>query len=118
MVGVALGTAIPLLANQLIFTPFYTCRVVGLEVRRFYAALLRAAVVTGGFLWILWMGVVRYGVPPTYPAILAVSGVAAVAYFPLGFYVVLGAEERALVLNLLSGLWPFGSRAAAGRIER
>jgi O-antigen/teichoic acid export membrane protein len=118
MAGVALGTAIPLLANQLIFTPFYTCRVVGLDVRRFYVPLVRVAVVTGGFLWILWIGVVRYGVPPTYPAILAVSGVAALAYFPLGFYVVLDGEERALVLNLLSGLWPFGTRASVGSIDR
>jgi O-antigen/teichoic acid export membrane protein len=118
MVGVAFGTAIPLLANQLFFTPFYTCRVVGLEMRRFYAPLVRAAVVTGGFLWVVWMGVVRYRVPPTYPAILAVSGVAAVAYLPLALYVILGAEERALVFNLLFGLWPFGSRAAAGSIER
>jgi O-antigen/teichoic acid export membrane protein len=118
MVGVALGTAIPLLANQLFFTPFYTCRVVGLEVRRFYGPLVRAAVVTGGFLWVVWMGVVHYGVSPTYPAILAVSGIVTIAYLPLALYVILGAEERALVVNLLSGLWPFGSRADAGSIGR
>jgi O-antigen/teichoic acid export membrane protein len=113
MVGVAIGTAIPLAVNQLLYTPWYTCRVLGLDLRRFYAPIVRAAIVTGGFLVAVRAVMSWFVVPPTYWAIVTVSGVATVGYVPLAFYGIFGPEERATVWRMIGAPQGRGGKRAS-----
>jgi O-antigen/teichoic acid export membrane protein len=101
MVGVAVGTAIPLAINKLLFTPYYTCRVVDLALWRFYVPILKTALVTGIFLLLLRTAVAHFSVPATYAGILLVLCVSVPAYLPVAFYGVLNAGERVMLRGLL-----------------
>jgi O-antigen/teichoic acid export membrane protein len=107
MVGVAIGTLIPLAVNSLLFTPVYTCRVVDLALWRFYAPIARTALVTGGFLLLVLAAVVYFRVPAAYPGIFFVLCVAVPLYLPVAFFGILTSGERivarGLVLRLFSG---------------
>ena len=101
MIGVAVGTAIPLAINKLLFTPLYTCRVVGLAPWRFYAPILRTAALTAAFLLLVHLGYLRWGGGATYSGILAVLCTAVPAYLPVALYGILTREERSVLRRLV-----------------
>lgn len=101
MVGVAVGTAIPLAVNKLLFTPYYTSRVVGVPLRQFYAPIVRAASVTAGVLLLVWAAVAAFHVAATYSSIVLVSCLAVATYVPVAFYGILTADERVTACRLV-----------------
>lgn len=107
ILGVALGTAIPMMANRLIIVPIYTCRNLGLSLVRYYltiAPICLAILVYLG-LWYRfgagWLAVADYS--SIVSAIVAIS----LVYLAIAPFIALTGQER-------HALWK-GVSAAIGR---
>lgn len=99
LIGVALGTTIPLLVNKLVFVPLYTCRVAGLQPRRFYMSIMPAAAVCSSVAGALYLAVHFVVTPPSYAGIALAATAPVIPLLLLSFVFLLTGEERALLLR-------------------
>jgi O-antigen/teichoic acid export membrane protein len=113
MVGVSLGTAIPLLVTNLIFHPWYVCRSLGLELRIYFRELLRAVLIaTAGQipLWLYVQSVAELS--------LAKMLLVAMCYYPLCIALlyrgILADSDRKRIVSAVPALRWLQLRSTAG----
>jgi O-antigen/teichoic acid export membrane protein len=98
IVGVAMGTALPIFLMRLVVQPIYTCRVIALPLWRYAAeqarALLPAAIFTAAF-----YGLIRGHIRPDYAVIAGWALLQSAAYLPLVWFTTFSSDERATVLS-------------------
>jgi O-antigen/teichoic acid export membrane protein len=102
MIGVALGTAIPMILMKLFIQPVYVCRHVGLSLREYYFGIfgratgftLLAVVIPAFFLY----DTVAH---PNLMVIGALVGAQVVIAVTAGYFTVFGKEERRAILASL-----------------
>jgi len=113
IVGVALGTAIPMTLTSLFALPWYVCKVTGQDRRRYIFDILRHMALGLAFLalgTIPGWWVVKAG----YPQLIATFLIQTIIFFPLAARFGFTREERASVIGAVSksvpGLRTFLSR--------
>lgn len=101
IVGVAIGTAVPMLFFRVFVIPRYVGRFIGLTMWRYYQNLLLVVLFTSAYL--VLVALVSHPVleVPSYPAIMAVGALAASAYVMAIPFVAFDSAERAFLLGLL-----------------
>jgi membrane protein EpsK len=106
MYGVAAASAVMLTAKNLVFTPFYAARILGLGYKTFYREILPVIASTIGLTLMGWW--LAHDQPlRTWPGLgLAAIGLSA-AFFAGAHYFVLTREERSDVLRRIRSLRTF-----------
>ena len=103
IVGVALGTAIPLLCVRLFVIPPFVAHFIGLPTRHYYRNLVPVAVFTVTYLAAVHFLAQSFLDKPSYAAIVAVGILATPLYVLAAPFIVLDARERSLVMGLIPG---------------
>jgi O-antigen/teichoic acid export membrane protein len=97
MLGVALGTLIPLVITRLFIMPFYLAKCVGLQLGKYYSIILGVAGATALYLFAFQLAAKDFIVVPHY-AYIVLSCLAAVpAYLVIVFLLFLDASEKVLL---------------------
>jgi O-antigen/teichoic acid export membrane protein len=113
MVGVSLGTAIPLLVTNLLFQPWYVCRSLDLELRTYFRELLRSALIAAVGQVPLFLFLQRLAEPS--PAVMLLI---AVCYYPLCLALLFGGNfaerDRKRIANAVALRWPQPRSVASG----
>lgn len=101
IVGVALGTALPLLFFRLFVIPYYVGRFIGLPVWRYYRNLVPVTLFTGAYLALFWFSVHPLLEVPSY-FVIVVSGIVGTLGYIVGIpFVAFDAAERVYMVALL-----------------
>ncbi len=109
IIGVALGTAVPMILVRLLLQPYYTCRVMNIGSREYLAMFLGNCGRTFAALVAPVTLAVAYR-PTSYPQIVLAAVAASCLYLPVVWLLLFTPQERAR----LRGLGPvFGNRAEA-----
>jgi len=89
LIGVALGTAIPMVIIKLFVQPVYTCRVIKLSIKKYYLEVLGPAILNSGVILILLWFMVKNLITADYFKLSALISVVFVMFtlcvFFLGF---------------------------------
>lgn len=106
VVGVALGTAIPLVIARLFVQPVYVCRNIGLRLRDYYVGILGRATILPVIAILLPAFALNRLVPnPNLPEIAALVAFQATIAAIAALIIVFGRQERGTILtSLLSAL--------------
>jgi O-antigen/teichoic acid export membrane protein len=102
IVGVALGTAIPLLFFRIVVIPMYIGRFIGLPTWRYYQNLVPVMAFTVAYLAIAALLSRPFLAVPSYPMVIAVAFLATPLYLITVPFVAFDLEER----RYLTGLFP------------
>jgi len=100
ILGVAIGTAIPLIVSRLFLLPLYTCRCIGLPITQYYSNLFVTTLFTITYLGLFYM-LAKDIIIPQYMAIVVASLSALPVYFFCIFFVSFNRSERILLRSLL-----------------
>lgn len=98
MVGVALGTAIPMLITKLLVQPWYVCRVAEIPVAQYGRLVARTLAINVVALFV--PAYVASFATPSYQSLVVCGIVSALAYAPVAAFA-LSAEERSVVLRAI-----------------
>jgi O-antigen/teichoic acid export membrane protein len=99
LIGVALGTAIPMIFFRGIVAVPMTARLTGMAIAPIGRAVLRSFAVGGVLMLVIGLLIHEGQLPPNYLVIILVSLGAAVLYFPLMFRLAYGPDERRLLVS-------------------
>lgn len=94
IIGVAVGTAVPMILIKLLVQPVYTCRLIGLSVRKYYLEILVSILLkSSAILAIFWVVTHSFIIPDYFRlSILAICEI--VLFMGLVFFVGFKASER------------------------
>jgi len=114
LIGVALGTTIPMLVTKLVIQPWYTLRIIGIPVKDYFVlSFLRPLLTTGIFL-VVFLLVLDERHTRDFVSLILLVTIQAATFLLLGFFLALDADERRLLLrrfhgvvNALTGKQPF-----------
>lgn len=98
MIGVALGTAIPMLIARMIAVPIYTSKVLGISLKKYYFALLYNLLQGAALMYVLNLIFKTY-IAPSYPSILLVGSVITILYSFGIFHIGLLKDEKKMILK-------------------
>ena len=99
MLGVALGTAIPMIAIRLAIQPVYACRTIGVSIGRFYINTVGAcSAIAFAALLPVWLAA-RPFAAPEYPVLLALAAAHTLVYGLCVFLFGFSRKERAYLLD-------------------
>lgn len=101
LIGVAIGTAIPLVISRALVIPYLTTRALAVSPWRYYQNLAPAVTFAAVFLLAVAWITRDLRMPPSYLTIATVSLVASPLYLVGAFYAVLNADERSFVASVL-----------------
>lgn len=103
LIGVALGTAIPMLIIKLFVQPIYTCRVINLSIKKYYFNVLMPTVLNSGVVLIVFWAIVRNFISADYFNLAALISVIVVLFtaciFFLGFNLLERNHFKRLIFN-------------------
>jgi hypothetical protein len=108
IIGVALGTTVPMLGVRLLLQPRYTCKVMGIEPREYWSMF-------GGNSWrtcvalAIPVGLAVAYKPVSYPQLGVAVTLAALTYGSTAWFLLFTPEER----TKLATLWPASQKASA-----
>jgi O-antigen/teichoic acid export membrane protein len=101
IIGVALGTAIPMLIARMIALPVYTSKVLGVSLKQYYFTLLYNLLQGIALMYVLNL-IFKTHITPSYPSILLIGGVITVLYLIGIFYIGLSKNEKDVILKNLN----------------
>ena len=96
LVGVALGTAIPMIVLEGLVLPWVACSAISFPIRR-YVTQIAARWLAGALLLLPLAWLVARFEWSGWAGFAAKVSIVAIAYAPIGWFVILGPEERAMV---------------------
>jgi len=100
ILGVAIGTAIPLIISRLFILPLYTCRCIGLPLTQYYSNLFVTTLFTIIYLGLFYM-LVKDIIIPQYMTIVVACLSAVPIYLFSILFVSFNRSERILLRSLL-----------------
>jgi O-antigen/teichoic acid export membrane protein len=101
LVGVALGTTIPLVVSRLVIIPRLTCRCIGLPLGTYYGSIGPVLAFTGCFVGIVYLMSENLLMIRGYAGMGVLALASAVVYGPCIAYLAFGKTERALLWDAL-----------------
>ncbi len=96
IVGVALGTAIPMILVKLLVQPIYTCRVAGVSYLRYMRQMGRTLAASSAALILPYFVTLRI-IAPDYKVLVAIGAVSALLYAPTAWMLAFSPEERRML---------------------
>jgi len=102
IIGVAVGTLVPMLLSNLIAIPWYTCRVIGLSLGRFYREGLLTPCIPACLFGALLYGASRMVKMDSWTEFAAVLAVCLAGYVFAAWHLCMSRDERARRLRELS----------------
>lgn len=102
IIGVAVGTLVPMLLSNLIAIPWYTCRVIGLPMGRFYREGLLAPCVPACLLGVFLYAASRMVKLESWTEFTAVVAVCLTGYVFAAWHLCMSRQERATRFKELS----------------
>lgn len=101
LVGVAVGTAVPLVLSRAVVIPRLTMQALQLPLWNYYRNLAPAVLFAGAFVGATAWVTAGHLAPPSYLTIVLIAAIASPIYVLGAFYVVFDATERAFVAGVL-----------------
>ncbi len=101
ILGVAIGTAIPLLISRLFVLPLYTCRFIDLPLRKYYSNILITIFFTISYQVLFYMGIKNMLSVPQYGTIIGVCLSALPIYLLAILFVAFDKSDRALLRTMI-----------------
>ena len=102
MLGVALGTMIPMALTKIFVQPWYLCRIMHFDLGKYYALLARSLFATLLALLLPGALIFRFAAAD-YKVMLALIAVSMLLFVPVAFALLFTAPERESLRNALSG---------------
>ncbi len=97
LIGVALGTSIPLIVMRALFIGPWGCHLIGLAPRTFYGSMARPVVVASASAVCAFFAVATFGIRPDYFRLLVAAGIATCVFWPIALFgLSLGDRQRLL----------------------
>jgi len=98
--GVAISTAICLLAKNIVFTPIYTAKILKHPQLIFYNSIIKSTVV------FLFFSLLSYAIShnyylSSYPRLILASAIITMIYLPFAFIIMLNRQDRKFVFSLI-----------------
>ena len=103
LLGVALGTMIPMVLTKFLIQPWYVCKVMNISLAEYWQMMARAMLSTAAALVLPALIALRYA-SPDYWTLVAVVIASAVCFTIVEFVALFRTEERAAILMLLPKL--------------
>jgi len=101
LVGVAIGTAVPLVLSRAVVIPWLTMSALQVSPWKYYSNLAPAVAFAGAFLLVTAWITQEMMTPPSYLTIAIIAAIASPIYLVGAFYAVLARDERAFMIGLL-----------------
>jgi len=101
MLGVALGTMIPMALTKVFVQPWYLCRIMHFDLGKYYALLARSLFATLVALLLPAVLIVRFAAAD-YKIMLALVAASMLLFVPVAFALLFTAPERESLRNALS----------------
>jgi len=98
IIGVAVGTAIPMLIAKMIALPIYTSKVLGISLKKYYFGLFYNLILGSALMYVLNLILKKY-LTPSYPSVSIIGLIITVLYSIAIFYIGLSFDERNLILR-------------------
>ena len=80
IIGVAIGTAIPMTITTMFIYPYYICKVLTLSLMEYYGALLKSLIIAIISLLLIWL-LLKHKITPSYPNIVFFSAIQCIIYW-------------------------------------
>lgn len=101
LIGVALGTTIPLIINKAIIQPKYVCRTLSLSYSGYLKVIFRGVFSVGMALCIPILMSLEYS-KPNYLNLIGLAVISSLVYSVVTWYLLLTLEEKRIIRTLLS----------------
>lgn len=98
LIGVALGTAIPMIIIKLFIQPVYTCRFINLSVRKYYFVMFSALFKSIAIFFVLW-AIFKKSIMPDYLNLFILISIIILLFSITIFFIDLSKGERYLLKN-------------------
>lgn len=99
--GVALGTAIEVVAVQALVLPWLTCREVGIPLRQYYLDILATVGGKVALPLLLYYFLTRGFIESSYLRLVLLGTIQTLVFIPVVYFLVMGAQERQLIRAIL-----------------
>jgi O-antigen/teichoic acid export membrane protein len=80
IIGVAIGTTIPMMITTMFIYPYYICKVLTLSLTEYYGALLKSLVIAIISLLLIWL-LLKHKITPSYPSIVIFGALQCIIYW-------------------------------------
>jgi O-antigen/teichoic acid export membrane protein len=94
LLGVALGTAVPMVIVKLFIQPIFTCKAIGLSVRTYYLGIIIPAALGSSIIFAFFWILLKNFIFPNYPVLLILMAVVVVLFMIFTLFVGFGYFER------------------------
>lgn len=101
LIGVALGTAVPLIISRVFVLPLYVSKCIGLPVKHYYSNVLTTILFTVGYLGLFYALTRNLLIVPNYSNIIVVSVSALPIYLISILFISFNQSERVLIRAML-----------------
>jgi O-antigen/teichoic acid export membrane protein len=99
VVGVALGSAIPMVALTRVIVPVYCCRIFQIPVFEFARETLFRWLPAALLFSAPCFLASRIAIPPSWTLFMLKAGILSVVYLPIGFFLVLSKQEKGVLIS-------------------
>jgi O-antigen/teichoic acid export membrane protein len=101
ILGVALGTAVPLLITRLFVIPHYVCRCIDLPVKEFYSSISATIILTASYLGTFYVITKDMLIVPEYARLFIAVITAVPLYLLFVLFILFDKSEQALLRSIL-----------------
>jgi O-antigen/teichoic acid export membrane protein len=105
IMGVALGTSIPMLIMSFFVLPIYTCKVIKLSMRKYYLEVMLPIIAkSSGFFIVLWLSFNSF-IIPDYTNLMILGSLVGVLFVIFAFFLGFSAVERSYFIKIIISFW-------------
>lgn len=105
LIGVAMGTAIPMTLEKIVFQPIYTCMLIGISIKKFLfkslMPILLNSTIIFGFAWLL----IQSHVKAEYIQICFYGTIVSIIFIAYIFVIGFSKSEKKYIYQILSAIW-------------
>jgi len=105
IMGVALGTAVPMIIMSLFILPVYTCRVIKYDIRKYYFEVMFPIVIKSLIIFVLLWLVFNNFISANYITLVILAVPVGFLFALLAFLVGFSPVERNYFINIIISLW-------------
>ena len=105
MIGVALGTAIPMIIMSLFVLPAYTCRAIKFDIHKYYFETLLPIITKSLIIFILLWVAIRGFILPNYKTLMIIAVPTGFLFSLLAFFLGFNTVERNYFLSIMNSFW-------------
>lgn len=100
LIGVALGTFLPVLVTKMYFQPKYTCQMLGYPFKEYYSVYIRHAVFGAGFFFLVFLMGKNFAFAG-YSGVIVAASLVASAYFLISLKYIISSRTKQRLAQIL-----------------